>query len=86
MSSTNAFSDPSRANFILDHGGENSACLELGKLRENAGLGSGGEGHGAVDQMTFDDACEMDDLLVWFLVHVAENECVGIVANILVFE
>jgi len=64
-----AESEAARFNFFRDQMGQNSLRFELGELSENTWLGSGGEGHCAVDDVTGDNRAQMKFLCGWFLVH-----------------
>ena len=61
--------------------GQNSLRFELGELSENAWLGSGGEGHGAVDDVTGDNRAQMKFLCGWFLVHTRALDVSSVAEN-----
>ena len=64
-----ATSEAAGFNFFRYQMGQNSLRFELGELGENAWLGSRGEGHGSVDDVTGNNRAQMKSFLGWFLVH-----------------
>ena len=86
LRSTNRRSESPLADFLLHRSDKNSARFKLRKLAENAGLGSRGEGNGAVDKVTVDDSSQSDNLCVWFLDHEPVGECMSSLAGFLKIE
>ncbi len=79
MTSTNEISSqPTGLDFLTDDVGENPLRFKLGQFGEDAWLGSRGECHGAVNDVSANNGTQPEHFLVWFLVHRLKREGVSL--------